>query len=496
MIRLRRWSVPGGLVVLTALVLYPVHELKRSSAAQKAADTPDEQKWMLDRSLTLTPQSEPVPALQYRLYPLASELKEGNAVPIYLRLVHERNDATKREWREKPAEWNKLPLDQLPIGEARKWLDRNSYMMKQLELGARRRTAEWDYTLDAGDPIGILLPDAQFMRVYGGILVLKTRVEIAEGNYAAAADTLQTGFAFCRQITEGPFLINGLVGIAIASQLADTLLDWVERADAPNLYWSLTALPRPLLDLRKEMEFERRMVQLQFPDLADLKRERTPGEWDATLRRFRTQFQPLLGLASEGPSQKLTPLPGAAPTDPAANSPELPEARKYLVERMHMPAAKVEAMPPAQVLLLHIMGVNDEFQDDNYKGAYLPPEQGIPVMEAAQKRLKSAPDTEATRVPRLFVAAVNRVVLSQTRLERKLAALRMLEALRLHAAAHDGQLPAALADLTEVPVPTDPATGQPFEYRRENETATLIAPPLNLQVPKTGLRYRAKLRKQ
>jgi len=66
-------------------------------------------------------------------------------------------------------------------------------MMKQLDLGARRKTAEWNYTLDAGDPIGILLPDAQFMRNYGGLLVLKARLEMAEGDYTAAAHTSRPG---------------------------------------------------------------------------------------------------------------------------------------------------------------------------------------------------------------------------------------------------------------------------------------------------------------
>ena len=33
-----------------------------------------------------------MPALRYRLYPSFMERKEGNAVPIYLRFAHERND--------------------------------------------------------------------------------------------------------------------------------------------------------------------------------------------------------------------------------------------------------------------------------------------------------------------------------------------------------------------------------------------------------------------
>src|SRR5262249_39692678 len=169
-----------------ALALCTLHAPKLAGADPKEAEKPGDDKWIVDRSLTLTPRAEPVPALKYGLLPLVLELKEGNAVPIYDRLVHEQNDETRRAWREKPDAWDNLPLEQLPVAEARKFLDQYAGILQQLELGARRTKAEWNYTLDAGDPIGLLLPDAHAMRTYGGMLVLKARVEIAEGDYAAA----------------------------------------------------------------------------------------------------------------------------------------------------------------------------------------------------------------------------------------------------------------------------------------------------------------------
>jgi hypothetical protein len=494
MIRLRRWFVPGGCIILTVMALLSVHKPKLSMAADK----PDKQEWLVDRSLTLTPRPEPVPALKYRLFPRALEMKEGNAVPIYLRLVHERHDETLREWRE-AAEWGKLALDQLPVQKARKFFTKYAYMMKQLDLGAQRKNAEWNYTMEQGDPISMLLPDAQWMRVYGGLLVLKARVEIAEGRYAAAAHTLQTGFAFGRHVSQGPFLISSLVGVALAVQLTDALVDWVSRSGAPNLYWSLAALPRPLIDIRRQMEFEQGFVEMQFPVLADLKRARAPAEWDAALKEFRTELNRLTPLGADGEGKKsnaFPPLRKRGPTDPAAESPELPAAREYLVKRLHLPTAQVKAMPPAQVLLLYIKGVNDEFRDDTFKAAHLPLPEAIPVFEATEKRLKAAPDTEANRMPRLLLPAINKVGVTTNRLERRIAALRIIEALRLYAAAHEGKLPDKLGDITEVPVPKDPGTAQPFQYWRDNQKATLIAPPLKVRswgrasIGATGQRYR------
>ena len=162
--------------------------------------------------------SAPVPALKYRLLPLNSELKEGNAVPIYLRLVHEQNDTARKYWTETPKPWNGMPVDQIPLVEARKFLKDRHRFLQQLELGARRRTAEWNYTIDEGNPIRILMPDTQQMRTYAPMLILQARVAIAEGDFPRAVHHLETCFAFSRHVDDGPFLINSLVAIALASQ--------------------------------------------------------------------------------------------------------------------------------------------------------------------------------------------------------------------------------------------------------------------------------------
>ena len=202
--RLRRCSALTGFVLLTGL-LSTLQGQARLTAKKKVDDKPAE-KWLVDRTVSVSPAAAPVPAFKYRIYPHTTERKDGNAVPIYLRFAHERNDARKKELREKPVEWNKLPLEKLPLTEVKQFLDGYQYNMRQLELGARRKTADWDYTLDAGKPIYILLPDAQEMRMHAPLLVLKARLEIAEGRYADAVRTLETGLSFSQQIGEDPFL--------------------------------------------------------------------------------------------------------------------------------------------------------------------------------------------------------------------------------------------------------------------------------------------------
>jgi hypothetical protein len=488
--RLRRWSALAALVLLTGLLSALRGEAPPPE--KKGDDKPGDQ-WLFDRTLTVSPAAAPVPALKYRLYPAFAERKDGNAVPIYLRFAHERTDARKKELREKPEEWNKVPLDRLPLAEVKQFLDSNKYNLRQLELGARRKTADWAYTLDADNPIGLRLPDVQEMRMHAPLLVLKARVEIAEGRYADAVRTLETGFSFGQQINEGPFLINGLVGIAIASQFADCLLDLMERPDAPNVYWALTVLPRPLIDLRNANELEQVVPQMQMPDLADLDRLRSAEQWNAALVRVRKEVE-WIGKADVESGQAKPPRPGTTAADPAEKSPDLEAARKYLTDVVKTPAAQVEAMPAAQALLLYMANYYREQRDDVFKFTYLPFPQGRPLSRAMDERLKALPDTEAARVVRLFLPAITRVRLADVRIERKLTALRAIEALRMHAA-QAGQLPDRLDQVTVVPVPNDPGTGQPFGYERDGPTATLTSRIPGESLMTTGLRYRVALRK-
>src|SRR5262249_6996950 len=159
--------------------------------------------------------------------------------------------------------------------------------------------------------VEILLPDMAELRVYGPLLVLEARVAIAERRYADTVHTLETGFSFSRQMSEQPFLIGDLVGISIANQLLDTLADLLEQPASPNLYWSLTALPRPLIELRGGLDFEYTFPEMQFPDLDDLDRPRTAQEWDSALARVRKEWARIVGFDKEV-APKDPPPPGTA----------------------------------------------------------------------------------------------------------------------------------------------------------------------------------------
>ena len=93
----------------------------------------------------------------------------------------------------------------------------------------------------------------------------------------------------------------------------------------------------------------------------------------------------------------------------------------------------------------------------------------------AEKNIK-APRNALPGSPSTLVPILRKVYEASGRLERQIEALRLLEALRLHAAAHGGELPDSLAAITEVPVPLDPIASKAFDYQRQGNTATLSGP--------------------
>src|SRR5262249_57414803 len=64
-----------------------------------------------------------------------------------------------------------------------------------------------------------------------------------------------------------------MVGNAVCTLMLSRVEEWIQAPDAPNLYWALTNLPRPLIDLRKSLEGEMLMLEAEFPDLRTLERE-------------------------------------------------------------------------------------------------------------------------------------------------------------------------------------------------------------------------------
>jgi hypothetical protein len=80
------------------------------------------------------------------------------------------------------------------------------------------------------------------------------------------------------------------------------------------------------------------------------------------------------------------------------------------------------------------------------------------------------------------------------RLERHIAALQCIEALRLYAGKHDGKFPDKISDITEVTTPDDPVTKKPFSYNRTGSEAVLKLEGTEGSEGKDAIRYEIKFK--
>jgi hypothetical protein len=335
-----------------------------------------------------------------------------------------------------------------------------------MERAARFESCDWELPIHEGKVIEMLLPELQQTRSYGRLLSAKARVEIAEGKYDQAVRTMQTGFALARDVAKGPTLIHALVGTAIASMMVDRLREMIQQPDCPNLYWALSAFPCPPVDFGAGFDAESNTLYLEYPELQNLdKKQLPPEQWRELLLKL---VGLLHGLGDSAFAQKEDPLMMTG-----LSMQGYPRAKQYLVEHGRT-AAEVEAMPVAQAIVLYTMHVYDELADDQFKWMFLPFAEARREMERAERNLKEsvAAGREIIPVARTLLPAMQSIKQAETRINWRIAQLRILEALRLYSAGH-GRLPDQLSEISEVPIPVNPFDGKPFTYRRVGDKADL-----------------------
>jgi hypothetical protein len=432
--------------------------------------------------LTVSPMAAPKPALRYLLLPELKEMSPGNPIPAYLRCVLERSQAGNSQEAQRRETLLAMPLDRLP---ARELQDYGGARLREVDRAARLDTPDWQILpRTRTDGIGLLIPDVQVLRTLAADLKLRFRAEVALGRYDDALRTARTMFAMGRHLGEHPTVVGSLVGIAIVSLAIGPLEEMLERPGCPNLYWALTDLPNPVVPWQRGLEGERVSIRGEFRDLDDTA-PMTPEQVNKFIKRYE-------GLLRQGTKDPLKPYRTSQEWLEARTKDEtlVRAARGRLVER-GLAEGLVKRMPAGQVVLLDEWREFEVRRDELMKLMNLPAWQ-FEALSVAHKVNK------VKQPPALFdlVLISPNFRRSPARLEQRLGLLRCVEALRLHAAARDGKLPAKLADV-EVPLPDDPLTGKPFRYALEGQTARLrgTPPPGREDDPAFNIVYEITIRK-
>jgi hypothetical protein len=435
-------------------------------------------------------------ALKYTLLPPLLDRTAGNAAPFWLRAGAAAR-GVQIKWTDKIDNWmgrTGTPLADMPVKEVQQFLASYRPALRLAEEAARRDHCDWErppVTLQSLAENPYFGEEVQSQRLLAAVLSIRFRLELAEKHTDQALHTLQVGYALAHDIGDAPTLLDSLVALAVTAIMESHTEELLEQPDTPNLYWALTALPRPFIDLRRPLEYELGTLYRSFPQLRDLDKktltkEQAQDQLDELLREL-VRFQ---GIGRPGDKDK--PPPVADKQSVAVLVEKLyPDAKRHLLDRGRT-AEQVAALPAVQTVGIYLVDQYDRDRDDILKWFVVPSWQARAGLEQVEKRLQA----ERERGPgnlfqSLLVPAISKVLQAGARVERYLAGLRCVEAIRLYAAAHDGKLPTKLEDVTEVPLPIDPVTGKGFDefYKAEGDTAVLDIPPPPPQPAAVGRRY-------
>ena len=424
----------------------------------------------LTYKMTVSPASEPTPALKYHLLvPPVDQINDNAATFYYKSMVFEEPDWVYQLSRE-PLEgeidtWLEMALEKLPQDEIKKKVVfvLPGTQWQPLIEASRCNHCEW------GDQIReegafTLLPQAQKMRNLARGLALKSRLEIANRKYSDGLDTLRLGYALSRNLGHGCCLVQSLIGLAIESYLNTQTRTLMAAENSPNLYWALSDLVARPVDLRNAMSNETQIWEFTVHPLADLT-SRTLTEKEARDLADKVWEMQRYMRSGNRPSK-------LEPASMLLWCVRLwPEAREYLLQHGYQPA-DLKGMPVLQVVLLYRWKQYLLLRDDYFKWSTLPDDEFNRPLIAAQDRIDDLIKQGEGQPFSAALPVIRPSIRAQLRQHRQMNLLRVVEALRMYAADH-GRWPDNLTEIKNVLVPNDPFTNRLFEYTLKDGIAIL-----------------------
>ncbi len=478
-------------LVLLCVLLAPASRLPAQTVLGPKGPVNPEQKQPKGRQpgdpfiyrLTVTPAAEPDPPLKYSLYPRWDELQPGNSVPMWYRALSRMstNNPQIKRLNENDDRWFTEPWDDMPVDEIRPFIQNRGTSLAHAREAAFRERTDWDLRLRdmrGSDTIMFSLGEFQDSRTLARILSLRTRLSLIDGDFDAALGDMAVAFRLAHDVAEPETFINDLVGFATMAIINENIQHLIDTPGSPNLYWALAELPRPLIDLRPATQLNMTLPERYFPHLYDAAAEdRTVQQWHQLLHDVMRE----IGRLHDSPT-----LPDSNASDLAVDIVLLgltlrgyPTARRDLIDHGYE-QADVDAMPVGKVIAIHQRLIYETLWQ-NYAAAALLPYQVAQqrfrdldrVMSERGYRSGPWQGRETLPIAGSLLPAAQVVQMAQVRREVMRAALMVVEAIRMHLAASDGQLPQSLEDIDVVPVPKNPWTEAPFTYELRGDVAVL-----------------------
>lgn len=465
--------------------------------------------------LMVQPMSAPEPALKYLLLPEVRELKPGNPAQYYLRcFMEQRNFFFNKGVVAQRKRYETMSLAELAAeklgntGGGGGGANYGRGPLNQVDWAARLSALDWETIarLDV-EGVDLTLPELGPLRVLGSALHVRFRIEVAGRRFDRAVYTAATMFALARHLGEYPAESANSLGLSIADLAVDTLEEMVQQPGCPNLYWALTDLPCPLVEMRKGLQGG--CIQVAT-ELRPLREDAVMSE--AELEKVVSRLSGLMGFGREQSGQAPRGLRSALSAhvkdaervhtarerlfaarraEMARRTPDKEGVGDFMKRVLEMSSVRdrIEKFTPVQVILLDEKKAYEIRRDERMKLLGLAPWQIDALGGGKRERERGGLFAD-------FLPQVVQARRAQARLEQRLALLRHVEALRLYAAGHGGKLPEKLSELA-LPLPADPFTGKSFVYKREGAGAQLRGGSLRggETNPIYNIRYEISIRK-
>lgn len=425
--------------------------------------------------LEVSAAAVPDPALRYTFLTPVAEQIVGPAAPLYLNGIAQLPERVTVGGKEQ--DFSELLSDegQKPLAELKK-ADLSTVLIQSAAMdmfwyGSRRTRADWGATIRE-QGFEALLPYLNRIRFASNYLVVHGRDRLAtDGDVSGALRDARIIFSMANHLREDAVVIQALVGMGVARGGLHYLVEEViQQPGAPNLYWALANLPRPMYDMREAMGWERAAIRASLGPLRGGRspEELSPGEWEQVTR----DFSRMLLSAS---AQRNDPRQQVASTAFAVVF--YPKAKQILIDAGQTPEA-VGAMPAAQVLGTALLRSYDHWADEMAKWSGLPYWQAAPHLAALDKALADAKAKDPFNPTLSLVVTLDRTYKTEALLDRHVALVQTVEAIRAYAAGHDGAVPPSLDQLTDMPAPLDPMTGKAFEYSKTDDRTAEVSSPV------------------
>jgi hypothetical protein len=386
-------------------------------------------------------------------------MNPGNPVQWYVRcFAEQRNFFFSKQGTAERARYLVAPLSELASNKLRGY---GGGALTQADWAARLDTPDWDILQRIkSEGADLMLPELGSLKLLAMSLRVRFRCEIARRDFDAAIVTAKTMFGLARHLGEYPASVANRLGFSVADLALDTLEEMLQQPGCPNLYWALTDLPVPLVELRKGIQGDRALVDVEL------------GQILGDTVMSETQLDDLVGRLS-GRMGFARELMGQPPGGFRARlAPFVKDAARVRAAQARLAAAGgsrelIGKFLPTQVILLDEKRAYEVRRDEESKLLAFAPWQ-IDVLNHDEPGKPREKGLLADFLPQALGARY-----AQARLEQRVALLRHVEALRMHTAGSTGKLPDRLADVG-VPLPADPFSGKPFGYQLDGQTARLF----------------------